>query len=406
MAKVLIIFLVILIPASPLFAQVNQYYLVPVDLKIGPGDSTVQVNINVKTIEDINEFRVFLFAEGTSNPVLDTLLTGGLSDTNPPAFVYPSLVWYYIHRLVNPYGSPADPMSLMASEGSLGRPADGLYCRLFFKVSGPGTLSFRTAAHSEGYITSMLRDDLSYAEINWPAAGEVGSFHVSNVNEYLLDPVDLRIGCGDSIVQVNININTIDIVQMFDVFIDVMGASNPVLDTMLTGGLGDANPPAFAPPSLVSGFTQRFVNPYGPPTDPLHFFALSFTQPLPLSTGLWCRMFYKVTGPGSLIFRNGIPSVGVITSMTSPDASSLPINWGVNQEVGSYEVVEVQRRDVNADGQVSVSDVVYLISYLFKGGPAPNPIQSADVNCDDWVLSSDVIFLINYLFKGMALPCE
>lgn len=229
----------------------------------------------------------------------------------------------------------------------------------------------------------------------------------SQVNEYLLDPVDLRIGCGDSIVQVNININTIDAVQAFIVGFNTEGASNPVLDTVLTGGLADANPPAFAPPSLVSGFAQRLVNPYGPPVDPLLFVAYSSSSPLPPSTGLWCRMFYRVTSTGSLDFviKSG-PIPEPFCQMTGPMGEWLPINWPTEGVVGSFEVVEVQRRDVNADGQVSVSDVVYLISYLFKGGPAPNPIQCADMNCDDWVLASDVIFLINYLFKGMTLPCE
>ncbi len=228
----------------------------------------------------------------------------------------------------------------------------------------------------------------------------------SQVNEYLLDPVDLRIGCGDSIVQVNININTIDAVQAFILPILPEGTCSPKLDTILTGGLGDSDPLAFAPPSLVSGFTQRLVNPFGPPNDPLLFAAVTFNVPLPPSSGLWCRMFYKVVGPGTLIFRTETNSLADFPCMTQPDGSSAPVNWPVGAVVGSFEVVEVQRRDVNADGQVSISDVVYLINYFFKGGPAPNPIESADMNCDDWVLSSDVIFLINYLFKGMSLPCE
>ncbi len=60
--------------------------------------------------------------------------------------------------------------------------------------------------------------------------------------------------------------------------------------------------------------------------------------------------------------------------------------------------------DVNLDGQVSVSDVVYLINYLFKGGPAPQIFIVADVNGDGKVSVSDVIYLINYLFKGGPAP--
>jgi hypothetical protein len=60
--------------------------------------------------------------------------------------------------------------------------------------------------------------------------------------------------------------------------------------------------------------------------------------------------------------------------------------------------------DVNLDGQVSVSDIVYLINYLFKGGPAPQIFIVADVNGDGKVSVSDVIYLINYLFKGGSAP--
>lgn len=60
--------------------------------------------------------------------------------------------------------------------------------------------------------------------------------------------------------------------------------------------------------------------------------------------------------------------------------------------------------DVNDDGSISVSDVVYLINYLFKGGSAPNPTFIGDCNGDDNVSVSDVVYLINYLFKGGPRP--
>ena len=60
--------------------------------------------------------------------------------------------------------------------------------------------------------------------------------------------------------------------------------------------------------------------------------------------------------------------------------------------------------DVNADRKITVSDVVYLINYLFKGGPAPVAMKCADANGDGKVTVSDVVYLINYLFKGGPAP--
>ena len=38
--------------------------------------------------------------------------------------------------------------------------------------------------------------------------------------------------------------------------------------------------------------------------------------------------------------------------------------------------------DADHSGAVDISDPVYLIAYIFSGGPAPNPLLAGDVNCD------------------------
>jgi hypothetical protein len=69
------------------------------------------------------------------------------------------------------------------------------------------------------------------------------------------------------------------------------------------------------------------------------------------------------------------------------------------------ETQDIIPGDVNSDGNVSLTDIVYLIYYLFKGGPRPHPTWRADVNWDCKVSLSDIVYLINYLFKsGPPLP--
>ncbi len=60
--------------------------------------------------------------------------------------------------------------------------------------------------------------------------------------------------------------------------------------------------------------------------------------------------------------------------------------------------------DANTDEVIDVGDVVYLINYLFKGGPDPNPLQAGDATCDGNVDVGDVVYLINYLFKSGPPP--
>jgi hypothetical protein len=62
------------------------------------------------------------------------------------------------------------------------------------------------------------------------------------------------------------------------------------------------------------------------------------------------------------------------------------------------------RGDANGDDDVNVADAVFLIGYVFKGGPAPNPWESGDANRDGDVNVADAVFLINYVFKGGPPP--
>jgi len=61
--------------------------------------------------------------------------------------------------------------------------------------------------------------------------------------------------------------------------------------------------------------------------------------------------------------------------------------------------------DADGDKVVNIGDAVYLINYIFKGGPAPEPLGSGDANCDTIVNIGDAVYLINYIFKGGPEPC-
>ena len=62
------------------------------------------------------------------------------------------------------------------------------------------------------------------------------------------------------------------------------------------------------------------------------------------------------------------------------------------------------RGDAENDQDLDVSDVIYIINYLFKGGDPPVHSGAGDADCDWDTDVSDVIYLINYLFKGGPAP--
>ena len=61
--------------------------------------------------------------------------------------------------------------------------------------------------------------------------------------------------------------------------------------------------------------------------------------------------------------------------------------------------------DANGDLTVNVGDAVFLISYAFRGGPAPVPLESGDANCDGSTNVGDAVFIISYVFRGGPEPC-
>jgi len=63
--------------------------------------------------------------------------------------------------------------------------------------------------------------------------------------------------------------------------------------------------------------------------------------------------------------------------------------------------------DANGDESVNILDITFLINYLYKDGPAPDPWEKVDVNGTGDVNILDITYLINYLYKdGPAPQCN
>jgi hypothetical protein len=73
-------------------------------------------------------------------------------------------------------------------------------------------------------------------------------------------------------------------------------------------------------------------------------------------------------------------------------------------EAGFVGASLVIRGDANADEAIDITDVTYLINYLFIAGPEPCPQEAGDSNCDGTIDSADLVYLINYLFLGGQPP--
>ncbi|MGB2805508.1 MAG: hypothetical protein WBD64_11510 [Candidatus Zixiibacteriota bacterium] len=89
-----------------------------------------------------------------------------------------------------------------------------------------------------------------------------------------------------------------------------------------------------------------------------------------------------------------------IALFTATDACGAAYTRDLSIEVGTLYC-----GDCNAEGEINLADVIYLLSDLFKGGPPPDPVCRGDANCSGYRDVGDVVVLINYLFKYGQAPC-
>lgn len=92
-------------------------------------------------------------------------------------------------------------------------------------------------------------------------------------------------------------------------------------------------------------------------------------------------------------------------SRSSSSVSPLYVDNGlVDIILGAGEI----RPCGDADGNsiVSISDAVFMINYIFSGGPAPSPLSAGDADCNALVTISDAVYLIQYIFAGGPAPCS
>ena len=89
------------------------------------------------------------------------------------------------------------------------------------------------------------------------------------------------------------------------------------------------------------------------------------------------------------------PTLNPYQTSQEGDAFVTKLNWTPDYPCG----------DVNTDEQIDLLDAVFLINYIFVGGPAPQPLSLADVDCSGRINIADCVCLINYIFSNGPAPC-
>lgn len=92
--------------------------------------------------------------------------------------------------------------------------------------------------------------------------------------------------------------------------------------------------------------------------------------------------------------------------MTDSDSPQKYDTLGVVFTIREESEPEFLCGDADGNESVDIDDIVYLISYIFSDGPAPDPIEAGEADCSGEIDIDDVVYIINYVFAGGPAPCD
>lgn len=77
---------------------------------------------------------------------------------------------------------------------------------------------------------------------------------------------------------------------------------------------------------------------------------------------------------------------------------------GLEAASATWHLQTLMPGDANFDGMITSADVIFVVNYVFKGGPAPDPVRVADADASCTVTSADIIALVNFVFRSGQPP--
>ncbi len=102
--------------------------------------------------------------------------------------------------------------------------------------------------------------------------------------------------------------------------------------------------------------------------------------------------------------EEGEYSLTIYIGSNDPDGGKNP--WSIPARLTLTTGEPYTCGDADGSNEIDIDDAVYLIQYIFSGGPAPDPLIKADVDCTGEVDIDDVVYLIQYIFASGPAPCD
>jgi Zn-dependent metalloprotease len=136
----------------------------------------------------------------------------------------------------------------------------------------------------------------------------------------------------------------------------------------------------------------------------------SFSQQLASTggtgTATWTDKNNNLSGTGLTLSSTGLLSGTPIDSgIITFTAKAADVAGSYGEKLFSFRIKPAYIcGDANGNGIVNIQDVTYLITHLYKAGPAPIPPDAGDANGSGGLNIQDITYLINYLYKSGPAP--
>jgi hypothetical protein len=105
------------------------------------------------------------------------------------------------------------------------------------------------------------------------------------------------------------------------------------------------------------------------------------------------------------LYADNQPVVYLCWTMGTTDGAESYCGWNIDDvKILAYQCLDFVCGDVNGDALVNIFDATFLITHLYRSGPAPDPPESADVNNDGAINIFDITYLISFLYRNGPDP--
>ncbi|MCK4656341.1 MAG: dockerin type I repeat-containing protein, partial [candidate division Zixibacteria bacterium] len=98
--------------------------------------------------------------------------------------------------------------------------------------------------------------------------------------------------------------------------------------------------------------------------------------------------------------------IGIAPEEASVQTLTVAVADYCSADTMSFDISTFLCGDTDQSGEVDIDDAVFLINYVFAGGPAPEPMEAGDADCSGDVDIDDIVYLIAYIFSGGPEACE